>query len=168
MEIFRFFIANVILIALSVAFFEIITEKDKGWGAGHPKDKWYGKILWQNSPIAQTVVKALGVPYIFGYGFAMYGVIIPLTLIAEYLFLNQNVFLLLAIFVTVCFVEDFLWFVFNWYFDSLKQLFKGPYGSIWWHKKWVKIFKDTYLPQSYFSGLSLTLVFLLLAYYFQG
>ena len=163
MNIYLFFIINVLIIAWPVAFLEIIIEKDKGWGAGHPKDKWYGKIIGENNPIAKAIVNALGVPYIFGYGLVMYGIIIPAILVIEYFVLTQNVFLLLGTFFAICFVEDFSWFVFNWYFDSLSQLLKGPNGSIWWHKKWVRVFKDKYLPMSYFTGLALTIVFLLLA-----
>lgn len=165
MNIYLFFIINVLLIAWPVALLEIIIEKDKGWGAGHPKDKWYGKIVGQNNLVMIAISKAINVPYIFGYGLVMYGVIIPIILIAEYFLLTQNIFLLLAIFAAVCFVEDFSWFVFNWYFDSLKQLLKGPNGNIWWHQKWIKISKNNYLPKSYVSGLVLAVVFLLLARY---
>lgn len=162
---FLFFIINVLAIAWPVAILEIIIEKDKGWGAGHPKNTWYGKIIGRNNPICTTICKFLNVPYIFGYGLVMYGIFIPAILIVEYFVLTNNVFLLLAIFVAICFIEDFSWFLFNWNFDSLTQLFKGPHGNIWWHLKWVKIYKNIYIPQSYIGGIILTIVFLLLASY---
>lgn len=165
MNIYLFFIINVLIIAWPVALLEIIIEKDKGWGAGHPKDKWYGKIIGLNNPIVKAICRILNVPYVFGYGLAMYGVVIPVILVAEYFLLIQNIYLLLAVFVAICFIEDFSWFVFNWHFDSLNQLLKGPNGSIWWHLKWVKISKNMYLPKSYLGGSILTVVFLLLERY---
>lgn len=75
---------NLLLISLPVAFLEIVIEKDKGWGAGHPKDKWYGKIIGQGNPLMKFICGIVGVPYVFGYGLVMYGIIIPVILILEY------------------------------------------------------------------------------------
>ncbi|MDD4988842.1 MAG: hypothetical protein PHV42_00235 [Candidatus Pacebacteria bacterium] len=165
MNFYSFFILNVLAIAWPVAILEILIEKDKGWGAGHPKDKWYGKIIAQNNPVMKGLAKAIGVPYFFGYSLVMYWLIIPWILVAEYFILVKNVWLLVAIFIAICFIEDFSWFVFNWYFDSLTQLLKGPNGSIWWHQKWIRIYKNKYLPASYFSGFALVIIFLLIAGY---
>lgn len=156
---FLFFLINVIIIAIPVALLEILIEKDKGWGAGHPKDKWYGKIIGLNNPIMKTICGSLGIPYIFGYGLLMYFILIPAVLVIEYFTLVPNVPLLIAIYVAATALEDFSWFVLNWHFDSLHQLLKGPNGTIWWHKRWIKIFPKTYLPASYLTALILVIFF---------
>lgn len=158
-----FFTLNVIAIAVPIAFLEIITEKDMGWGAGHPKDKWYGKIIGENYPLIKFLAKSVGVPYFFGYAVFMYFVLIPLLLLGEYFLLIPNASLLIAIYFASVALEDFLWFVFNWHFDSLRQLFKGPLGSIWWHKRWLKIGKQTYLPASYLTAAIFTTIFYFLS-----
>jgi hypothetical protein len=163
MNIYLLFLLNVLIIAWPLALFEILLEKDKGWGSGHSKDRWYGKIIGENNLLAKTVVKMFGIPYLFGYFLAMFGFTIPAILIAEYFLVIQNIPLLIAVFIAICFIEDFSWFVFNWYFDSLVQLLKGPNGSIWWHKKWIKISREKYLPASYVTGVILTIIFLLVA-----
>ncbi len=160
---FLFFIINVLVIAIPIAFLEIITEKDKGWGAGHPKDKWYGKIIGEKNPLMQFLAKSVGVPYFFGYGVLMYFVLVPALLVTEYFFMMQNAPLLIAVYFSAVALEDFLWFVFNWYFDSLRQLLKGPSGNIWWHKRWIKIGRQTYLPASYLTAVILTAVFYFLS-----
>jgi hypothetical protein len=69
----------------------------------------------------------------------------------------------LAIFIGVLVAEDFLWFLLNWHFDARKQLLKGPNGSIWWHKNWIKISKNYYLPACYFSALALSIIIFFIA-----
>tara|TARA_B100001971_G_C17936067_1_gene405224 strand:+ start:150 stop:275 length:126 start_codon:yes stop_codon:yes gene_type:complete len=34
------YVVNTIVLALPIAILEIFIEKDEGWGAGFPKDKW--------------------------------------------------------------------------------------------------------------------------------
>jgi hypothetical protein len=155
--------ANLLFIALPVAFLEIIIEKDKGWGAGHPTDSWYGRKIGENNPLMKFLCKTAGIPYVFGYGFWMYFILIPIILLAQYFFWHHNLALMFASSFAIGAVEDFLWFVFNWNFDSLRQLLKGPEGNIWWHKKWVKISSSKYLPRSYFIAFTLTAVLIYLA-----
>ena len=160
-----FFIINVLAIALWPALLEIWMEKDKGWGADLPKDTWYGRIIGENNAFMQWLTKTIGIPYFFGYAISMYFFLVPVTLLLEYHFFLRDGFFLLAVYFAVLAVEDFLWFVLNPYFSSLRELLKGPHGNIWWHKRWIKISGNSYLPASYFSSLVLVTTFLLLSHF---
>ena len=162
-EKFLFFSLNIIAIALPVALLEILLEKNTGWGSSFPKDKWYGKIIGINNKYIALITKIVGIPYFFGYLIFMYFFIIPAMLILEYLFLIQNLFLLIAVYFAILATEDFLWFLLNWNFNSLTELLKGPDGSIWWHKKWIKIFKKTYIPRSYLISAILVIILFILS-----
>lgn len=163
MEQISLFFLNVLVLAIPPAILEIAIEKDKGWGSGLSRATWYGRIIGERNPIFRLVAKATGVPYFFGYAIFMYFVLIPLILSAEYLLGIADPFFLLAVYFGTLFTEDFLWFVFNPYFHSLRELLKGPDGIIWWHQRWLKIGNNTYLPVSYFSGIFLTIIFLWLS-----
>ena len=157
------FLVNVLAIATPIAILEIFLEKDRGWGSGFPKGKWYGKIIGANNYLVKNLVKIIGIPYFFGYLVCMYFFVIPAVLILEYFIVAPNIPLLLAIYFTILVVEDFSWFLLNWNFNSLKELLKGPNGNIWWHKKWVRIYKDKYLPFSYFLAIPFVLFLLLIS-----
>lgn len=163
MDIFNL-IVNIFAISLPFSIFEIIIEKDKGWGAGLPKDTWYGKHIGEKSAFFQLLADTFGVPYFFGYGILAYFIIVPLILVLEYFFLTSNILFLLATLVGVLFIEDFLWFVLNPHFDSLNQLLKGPNGTIWWHTKWSKVTSSYYLPTSYVKGSVALLILITLSY----
>lgn len=148
----QFFFINVISISLFGAIFEICMEKDKGWGAGLDKSRWYGRIVGENNLILKLLAKSAGVPYFFGYAIAMYFILVPAVLLSEYFLFDQSPILFIAMYFSILALEDFTWFLLNPYFPSLKELLKGPNGSIWWHKKWVRIGNHSYLPQSYFTS----------------
>jgi len=157
------FFVNVFGIALFGAIFEIVMERDKGWGGGLDKGHWYGRIIGENNPAMKFLSVSAGVPYFFGYAVAMYFVLVPTVLLFQSFYFDLNFFLILAVYFSILALEDFLWFAFNPFFPSLSELLKGPRGSIWWHKKWVRIGNDTYLPQSYFTSALLVALFLALA-----
>lgn len=163
MDIFsiQLYFLNVIAITLLCAIFEIIIEKDNGWGGALDKKRWYGKIVGTESRVMKFLAESAGVPYFFGYAIAMYFVFVPTILLGQYFFLDQSIFLFAAIYFSVLAIEDFTWFLLNPYFHSLQELLKGPNGSIWWHKKWIKI-SDIYLPQSYLAAVLLVIIFLIL------
>ena len=153
---------NVLIIALPLALFEIVTEKDKGWGSGWSKSKWYAKPFAPKSSLVRFLTKILNIEHPLVYHFIVFAVIIPAIFIFEYFYLTKDILLLLASFIGVIALEDFLWFLLNWNFDSRRQLLKGPNGTIWWHKRWIKISKNTYLPASY-SAFLLSLLLLILS-----
>jgi hypothetical protein len=93
----------------------------------------------------------------------MYFFVLPIILISEYLTIIPNAALLLAVYFAILITEDFLWFLLNWNFNSLEELLKGPNGKIWWHKRWVKIYKNKYLPMSYFIAIPFILLFILIS-----
>lgn len=157
-----FFLLNVIVLSTAIAILEIIIEKDAGWGANLPKDKWYGKIIGKDNFLLIKLAKLLGVPYFFGYGILMYFFLLPLVLLTEFFITRYDLLFFFAIFALTTALEDFLWFVFNWNFNSLTELLRGPHGKIWWHQKWVKIWPNKYLPRSYFIAAALTAILLLL------
>jgi hypothetical protein len=163
-----FFPFNILAISVIVAILEIVIEKDAGWGANLPKDKWYGKIIGKDNPVFKNMAKIIGVPYFFGYGVLMYFFLIPIILVFEYSFTEYNLLFFMAIYVAATALEDFLWFVFNWNFNSLAELVKGPNGKIWWHQKWFKIWHDKFLPRSYFIAIILATLLLFLSVLTNG
>lgn len=163
MNIF-YLLINILVLALPIAILEITLEKDKGWGAGFSKDTWYGRIIGEKNKFLQFLAKMAGVPYFFGYAVFMYFFLVPALLILEYFFLIPDGVFLLATYAGILFVEDFLWFVFNPYFPSLTELLKGPNGNIWWHKRWVRIGENHYLPASYFGGMSVVMALVIYLY----
>lgn len=162
---FLFFVANILILAGGLAVFEIKIEKNSGWGSGWQKNKWYSRPFAPKSLLVKIVVKLLNVANPLNYHAIVFGLVLPLTLIIEYFTLTKNVFLLLACFVGVTVFEDMFWFILNWHFDSLRQLLKGPNGGIWWHHRWMRIYKNQYLPVSYATGFLVAAIFLLLSLY---
>lgn len=156
------FLMNVLSIALVGALFEIWMEKDKGWGGALDKSRWYGKIVGEQNPLMKFFAASTGVPYFFGYAVLMYFVLVPTVLVFQYSLFPHGAFYWIAIYFAILTVEDFLWFVLNPYFASLKELLKGPYGNIWWHQRWVHLGRQHYLPRSYFVSSAIVLVFLAL------
>ncbi len=156
------YFTNILFLALPIAIFEIIIEKDKGWGSGWRKDKWYAKRFAPNNPVVRLMVKMFGAEYPLNYHFLVFAVFIPLVFVSEYIYLTSNILLLLASLIGVLAFEDFFWFLFNWNFDSLGQLLKGPNGSIWWYKDWAEISPNFYLPRYYFYSFPSSLVLLII------
>jgi len=163
MSIYFIYFLNLLIVALPLAFFEIVIEKKNGWGSGWPKDKWYAKPFLPDNSVTKLLVKILKVESPLNYHFLVFGVILTVVFVLEYFRWTDNILLLLASFIGVTVFEDFLWFLLNWHFDSRKQLLKGPNGSIWWHKSWIKISSNYYLPTSYLFAMPLSLILLLLA-----
>lgn len=163
MEKYLIYGINLLVIALPLALFEIVIEKGNGWGSGWNKDKWYSKQFFPNNPIVKFLTKLLKTELPLISHFFIFSIFLPTIFILQYFFLTKDITLLLASYVGVVVLEDLLWFLLNWYFDSFRQLLKGPNGSIWWHKRWLKISTTYYLPLSYIYGLSLSILLLLLA-----
>jgi len=160
MNNYLFYALNILLFALPLALFEINLEKANGWGGAFPRDKWYGKSSLQGTKLAKILGKITNFEAPLNYHLVIM-FIFAVVFIIEYL-VGNNIFLVLSAFFGVNFFADLFWFSFNWHFDSMKQLLKGPNGSISWHKSWVKIYENHYLPTSYplWLGLSIILFFL--------
>jgi len=153
---FLFFFINVFVLALPIAIGEILIERDKGWYSGHPKDRWYTRKICENHLISRIV----GVPY-FSVSNILVGLIFLIILVAEYIFIFPHTLFLASVFIGGLVIEDFLWFLLNWYFPAFRELSKGPNGSIWWHQKWLKISSRHYLPKSYLTIIiALSLLFI--------
>ncbi|TXH00255.1 MAG: hypothetical protein E6P95_03950 [Candidatus Moraniibacteriota bacterium] len=159
------FILNVVIIALAGAIIEIVMEKENGWGGALDKKTWYGKVIGENNRVLKFLARSAGVPYFFGYAIAMYFVLVPSILLFEYTVFDQSIVFFIVIYFSILALEDFTWFLLNPYFHSLRELLKGPNGSIWWHKKWVKIGNQCYLPKSYFISIVVVLTLLILNQY---
>ncbi|MDE2031112.1 MAG: hypothetical protein KGI58_02540 [Patescibacteria group bacterium] len=163
MNTYLFYILNILLIALPLAIFEIIIEKDHGWGSGWSKDKWYAKPFHSKSLFIRSIIKILNIESPLYYHVLVFWVVLPIIFITEFFWLESNILLLISSYIAVMIFEDFFWFLLNWNFDSLRQLCNGPKGSIWWHKRWRKIYKNYYLPASYFPTLLLSIILLILS-----
>lgn len=81
----QFFLLNVLSISILVAIVEICIEKEKGWGAGLNKNRWYGKIIGGKNPILKFLATCAGVPYFFGYAIFMYFILVPCILLKSLL-----------------------------------------------------------------------------------
>jgi len=163
MDKYSFYALNVLLVALPLAIFEIIFEGSQGWGSGLAKDKWYAKPFAPDSRTVKLLVKILNIQSPLNYHISVFAVLIPLLMLAEYFIFGRSPVLIVAIYFGILMFEDFLWFLFNWHFDSLRQLLKGPNGSIWWHKAWIKVSPNHYLPASYPIAIAISGGLLLLA-----
>ncbi|MDO8659133.1 MAG: hypothetical protein Q7K54_00875 [Candidatus Parcubacteria bacterium] len=163
MNISSIYVLNILIIALPFSIFEIFIEKNNGWGSGWSKDKWYAKPFLPNNSIVKLLIKILKIESPLNYHFFVFTIFLPIIFLLEYFYLANNILLMIASFIGVVLFEDFFWFLFNWNFDSLKQLLKGPNGSIWWHKRWIKVSNNYYLPASYFPTLILSVFLLLLS-----
>ncbi|MFI5107281.1 MAG: hypothetical protein ACHP78_00380 [Terriglobales bacterium] len=163
MPTYFIYLLNIFALALPLAICEIFAEKQAGWGSGWPKNRWYAKPFAPNHSVVKLITNILQIESPLTYHVVTVVVIISLIYVCEYVYWTHNILLLLASFIGVLVFEDCFWFLFNWHFDSLKQLLKGPHGSIWWHKRWIRISRDHYLPASYFLAFSVSLTLLLLA-----
>lgn len=173
--------SNILVMSLVLATFEILLEKNNGWGSGLNSNGW-GKRVFEGSAIARISEK----PYFTVYHIFMFLLVVPTCLIVEYLAVkslgiahvahsrvlgNSNLclvmqignvrivplFYLVSVWFALVFVEDFLWFIMNWYYpNSLQELLSG---KIWWHKRWISL-GPIKLPRFYLSSLVLSIAFL--------
>jgi hypothetical protein len=167
-QVVLWWFANVMLVGICLAIFEINLEKDKGWATGLNPRGW-GRKLFENGAFARFCEK----PYLTVYHLIMFGLIVPAILISECLIVRLlgigyavhgrgagagwtiqigevrvvPILFLCAAWIALISVEDFLWFALNWYYPrSMKDLLSG---KIWWHTHWVKI-GEIQLPRFYF------------------
>jgi len=171
-------LADVLVLSVALALFEISLEKDQGWASGLSREG-LGKQLWQGSAFARLLEK----PYITVYHLLVFGVIVPLILagqcwIVRAFWVNRTadmrdaglltvwqvgsvnfvpLFSSIAAWLAISTIEDFLWFALNWhYLTSMQDLFSG---NIWWHTRWIA-FGKIKLPRFYASALILAGIFL--------
>ena len=161
MNNYYFYLLNILLFSLPLALFEINLEKASGWGGAFPKDKWYGKSFVRGTKFAKVLGKLTNFEAPLNYHVVI--MFLFLAVFLSELYATHNIFLVLSCFFGVNFFADLFWFSFNWHFDSMKQLLKGPNGSISWHKSWVKLRNEAYLPTSYFWWLGLSIILFLFA-----
>jgi len=156
---------DVTILSAILALIEIVIEKDRGWASSLDERGW-GKKLFAGTPVVRWIDK----PYVTGYHLVVFGALLPLVLWAQYRMgfpagfgsashhpIADGLFFFSA-FLAVCVVEDFLWFVLNWYYpSSLTDLFAG---EVWWHTGWVAVGRSVKLPRIYLSvgGIALGLL----------
>jgi hypothetical protein len=145
------YFSSTFIIAFGVAIFEIIIEKDKGWGSGWDKSKWYAKTFADGSRLSVFISKILSIEPPLNYHLLLFAVFVPALLTLECLIFNRSILFFFSVYIGILTVEDFLWFSLNWHFKSFRELLKGPRGSIFWHKSWVRL-GNVYLPQTYLIG----------------
>jgi hypothetical protein len=162
MNNYLFYALNILLFALPLALFEINLEKNSGWGSAFPKDRWYGKSFIKGTKFGNGLSKITKLEAPLNYHI-MVMLLFAAVFLSELFIAHNNFWLVLAAFFGVNFFAEIFWFSFNWYFDSMKQLLKGPNGTIFWHKSWVKISKNSYLPTVYPSWFALSLIFFVMS-----
>ena len=163
---------NVFVLSLALAIFEILIEKENGW-ASAIGPRGVGRRLFGGSIIATICEK----PYLTAYHLLVFVFILPLILSSELLLLKSMVaanpgfgslfvspaaylvmkvggvtliplLFLIAAWLSVLVVEDFLWFLLNWYYPrSLDDLLSG---KIWWHTRWLTV-GSIKLPRFYLT-----------------
>lgn len=162
MNNYLFYALNILLFALPLALFEINLEKKNGWGSAFPKNKWYGKSFIEGTKIGNVLTKLTRLESPLNYHVIIM-ILFAVVFLSELLYGHKNIFLVLSCFFGVNFFADLFWFSFNWHFDSMKQLLKGPNGSIFWHKGWLKFSRNSYLPTVYPTWLALSIIFFIIA-----
>jgi len=153
--------------------FEILLEKEKGWGTALDPSGW-GRRVFEGGFLAQVCEK----PYLTVYHIVIFGLIVPAILFSEFLIVRSlpishavataaqvaltrgwiieigNVRLIPMLFLgavwfSVLAVEDGLWFIMNWYYPgSARDLFSG---KVWWHTRWLS-FGEFEIPRFYVSA----------------
>ena len=161
MNHYIFYVLNILLFALPLALFEINLEKSQGWGGGFPRDKWYGKSSLKGTKIDKLLTKITKFESPLNYHLVI--MFLFLAVFVTELILTRNIFLIISCFFGVNFFADIFWFSFNWHFHSMKELLKGPNGSIGWHKSWLRIGEKYYIPKTYPIWLGLSIIFLILS-----
>jgi len=172
---------NVLVMSLGLALFEILLEKRNGWGSGLNPNGWGRKLLRGN------IVARIGEkPYYTVYHVFVFFVVLPAVFLVEYLLVKSfgagrmvysivfctsstsfvmqigNVrfvalLYIIAAWFAILSVEDFLWFLMNWYYPgSFRDLLDG---KIWWHRRWINL-GPIKLPRFYLSSVVLAIVFL--------
>jgi len=153
------FLANVFALSFLLAVFEISLEKDNGWGTG--LGPFWGKKFFENGIVARVCEKH----YLTRYHLVMFCFIVPLVLYGEYRWLKIAPLLLVAAWLEIGVVEDFLWFLLNWHFPgSFRKLLAG---GIWWHTAYLRV-GPVKLPRFYFLSSLWAGACLFLQYYFAG
>lgn len=153
----NFFFYNFLFILL-LAIFEIAIEKQYGWGGNFNEKHWYAR------KVSVPIHILTGTKPLLLYHLVMLGIIYPVFLFnLSQVFAINNLLVIGGTFIISLAVEDFLWFLLNPYFHSLKELLRGPKGNIWWHVKWQKI-GSVYIPGSYITSLALAAIFFVIAY----
>ena len=162
MNNYIFYVLNIVFFSLPLALFEISIEKAHGWGGGLSKEKWFGKTSLKGTFADRIITKITGFESPLNYHLIIMFIFCS-VFILEYIYGSRNIILIAACFLGANFFADFFWFSFNWYFHSMKELLKGPNGSIYWHKKWIKIGKESYIPKTYPIWFILSIILLLLS-----
>ena len=153
------FLANVIALSFALAILEVFIEKQNGWATGF--GPFWGKKYFQDGWVAKLCEKH----YLTRYHLMMFCLVVPLVLYGEHRWLKIAPLTLIAAWIEIMVVEDFLWFAINWHFQgSLRKLFAG---QIWWHTVYWKIGKVR-LPRFYFLSSIWATVCLLLQYHLAG
>ena len=163
MNIYTFYVLNILLFAIPLALFEISVEKAHGWGSGWSKDKWYAKSFLKGTKVGDFLTKVTKLEPPLNYHIILAYMVFPAVSLLEYFYGSRNIYLIIANLFGAILWADVTWFSCNWYFDSMTQLLKGPYGSIFWHKAWIRVYKQYYIPRAYIVWLVVSLVFLYLA-----
>ncbi len=161
-----YYALNIVLFALPMALIEISIEKSQGWGGGISRESWFGKTSLKGTFADKVITKITGFESPLNFHIVIM-IVFHAIFVLEYIFGTHNLILLAACYFAVNVFADFFWFSLNWYFHSFKELLKGPNGAIHWHKKWLKIGKDKYIPRTYPMWLGLSLILLVLAQYWR-
>lgn len=165
MKLLGLYLANVFVIAIPFAIFEIWLERFKsGWG-GEFHNQYWGK----------TVRKNFGLQVYTRYHQIAFFRVLPSILLVEFLMFwiyagsgfwvfdiagvkIVPIMFLLSVWIGVTLIEDFLWFALNWHHrGALKRLLSG---DVSWHVGWVNLTKSIKLPRKYFEFM--IVVFILL------
>jgi hypothetical protein len=151
------FFVNLIVLCFAIAIFEVWVEKDQGWAQGMSP-------FWKKPYFGGTIIAKIGDKDFFTrYHVIAFVIVVPAFLIGEHYWFRFPWLIVVATWIGITVIEDFLWFLINPYFPAWTELLKGPHGKIWWHRSWTK-FGSIYLPRYYFPSLGLMVVLLITQY----
>jgi len=165
--------ADVVVISLGLAVFEILIEQQHGWG-GRLNPSGWGRRLFAGTFIAEICEKSyLTVYHVFMFAFVVPGILYAQVWMFTYLGFSRPAYgylsaasrsglflFLVSVWFSILVVEDALWFALNWYYPkSWEDLLQG---RIWWHTRWITI-GNIKLPRFYLTTPVVAVAFLILS-----
>lgn len=171
-----FWLADIVVLSLGLAIFEILLERQYGWG-GRLNTQGWGRRLFAGTFVSELAEKSyLTVYHVFTFVFVMPAILYAQFVLLKFLGVCQPVaghllmqvegvrfapfMCFLSIWFAILVVEDALWFALNWYYpESWKDLLAG---NIWWHTRWVRLGRIK-LPRFYLTTPLAAVALLLLS-----
>jgi hypothetical protein len=181
MRTLEIYSANVLIIATALALLEIWLERFRsGFGGDFYSPFWSTHC---QGGVIEWLKKVAGKEYINRYHATMFGLILPLIYLGEYVVLVfygryawiSSALYLSSVLIGVMVAEDFLYFLLIGFFA--KRLLRGKgfdegillllQGKIKWHTDYKEIAWGLGFPVSYYKGVLIATILLIAEYFIK-